>query len=84
MRKWTSKTEKSQENVKKISSLKVPELQFLKTLIFFRALWKLQNWVNFSFFFSDLKIFSLSIIKEMTRIVNVKPNWNKEWKKTEK
>ena len=26
----------------------MPELQFLKTLIFPRALLKLQNWVNFS------------------------------------
>ena len=26
----------------------MPELQFLKTLIFSRALLKLQNWVNFS------------------------------------
>ena len=28
----------------------MPELEFLQTLIFPRAVWKLQNWVNFSFF----------------------------------
>ena len=28
----------------------MPELQFLKTLIVPRALWKLQNWVHFSIF----------------------------------
>ena len=28
----------------------MPELQFLKTLIFPRAPWKLQNWVHFSIF----------------------------------
>ena len=49
----------------------MPELQFIKTLIFTRA-FKLQNWVNFSFFY--LKFFSVSIIKKMTFIVSVKPN----------
>ena len=51
----------------------MPELQFLKTLIFLRALQKLQNWVNFSFFFYS-KFFCVSIIKKMTFIVSVKPN----------
>ena len=40
------------------------ELQFLKTLIFLRALWKLQNWVIFSFF-SYLKFFSVSIVEKL-------------------
>ena len=34
----------------------MPELQFLKTLIFPRAIYKLQNWVNFSIVY--LKLFS--------------------------
>ena len=50
----------------------MPELQFLKTLIFARALEKLQNWVNFSFL--SLKFFSVSIINKMTFIFSVKPN----------
>ena len=51
----------------------MPELQFLKSQIFPRALLKLQNWVNFSFF-SYLKYFSVSVIKKMTFIFSVKPN----------
>ena len=47
--------------------------QKLKTLIFPRALQKLQIWVNFSFF-SNLKFFCFSIIKKMTFINSVKPN----------
>ena len=49
------------------------KLQFLKTLIFSRALQKLQNWVHFSFF-SYLKFFCVSIIEKMTFIISVKPN----------
>ena len=49
----------------------IPELQFLKTLIFPRVLENLQNWVNFHFL-SHLKFFSVSIIKKMF-IVSVKP-----------
>ena len=41
----------------------MPELKFLKTLIFPRDLQKLQNWVNCSFFLS-LKFFCFSIIKK--------------------
>ena len=48
-------------------------LTFLKTLIFPRALLKLQNWVNSSFF-PYLKFFCFSIIKKMKFIVSVKPN----------
>ena len=51
----------------------MPELQFLKTLIFLRALWKLQNWVSSSIF-SYLKFFSASIVEKITFIVSVKPN----------
>ena len=51
----------------------MPELHFLKTLIFPRALWKLQNWVNLSFS-SPLKCFSVWIIDKMMFIVSVKPN----------
>ena len=51
----------------------MPQLQFLKTLIFTTALQKLQNWINFSSF-SYLKIFSVSIIKKTAFIVIVKPN----------
>ena len=39
----------------------MPELQFLKTLIFLRAIYKLQNWVDFSIF-SHLKFFYVFII----------------------
>ena len=48
---------KCQEN----SQPQMPELQFLKTLDFPGALWKLQNWVNFCIF-SYLKVFSVFII----------------------
>ena len=41
----------------------MPELKFLKTLIFPRDLQKLQNWVNCSFFLS-LEFFCFSIIKK--------------------
>ena len=51
----------------------MPELQFLETLNFPRALWKLQNWVNFRFV-SYLKFFSVSINKKITFTVSVKPN----------
>ena len=51
----------------------MPGLQFLKMPIFPRALSKLQDWVNLSFF-PYLKFFSVSIIKKMTFIVSVKPN----------
>ena len=51
----------------------MPKLKILKTLIFPRALQKLQNWVNFSFF-PYLKLFCFSIIKKMTFIISVKPN----------
>ena len=54
--------------------------QKLKTLIFPRALQKLQIWVNFSFF-SNLKFFCFSIIKKMTFINSVKPNQKKKKKK---
>ena len=43
-----------------------------KNTICSRALYKLQNWINFSLFYS--KLFSVSIIKKMTFFVNVKPN----------
>ena len=46
-------------------------LQVLKMLNFPRALQKLQNRVNFSFF-SYLKLFSVSIIKKMMFTVSVK------------
>ena len=39
----------------------MPKLKILKMLIFPRALQKLQNWVNFSFF-SYLKFFCFSIV----------------------
>ena len=53
----------------------MPELQFLKTLVFHRALEKLQlqNLVNFSIF-SYLTFMSVSIIKEMTFVASVKSN----------
>ena len=51
----------------------MPELQFLKALIFPRVLGKLQNSVNVRFF-SDLKFFSAFIIKKMAFIVSVKTN----------
>ena len=51
----------------------MPELQFLKRLIFHRALQKLQNRVHFRFF-SSLKFLSVSIIKKITFIVSVKSN----------
>ena len=53
----------------------MPKFKFLKTLIFSRALQKLQN-CNFSFF-SYLKFVYFSIIKKMTFIVSVKPNETK-------
>ena len=58
----------------------MPKLKFLKTLIFPRALQKLQNGVNFSFF-SYLKFFCFSIsvkerIKENKKI-KVKKNIKK-------
>ena len=52
----------------------MPRLQFLKMLIFPRALQKLQNRVNSSFF-SYLKFFSVSIIKKTMFTVSVK-QWN--------
>ena len=54
------------------------ELQFLKTFIFPRALWMLQNWVNFSIF-SYLKFFSVFIINSST-ILFSKPAKIKRWK----
>ena len=48
----------------------MPEPQFLKTLIFPRALLKLQIWVNFSFF----QFFSVSIIKKMMFMASAKLN----------
>ena len=48
------------------------ELQFLKRLIFPRALKKLQNRVNFRVFY--LKCFCVSIFNKMVSIVSVKPN----------
>ena len=39
----------------------MPELQFLKTLIFPTTLWRLQNWANFSIF-SYLKFFLIFTI----------------------
>ena len=45
------------------------ELQFLKTLIFLTAIYKLQNWVNFSIF-SYLKFFSVFIINGSTILVS--------------
>ena len=47
----------------------MPELQFLKTLIFLRAIYKLQNWVDFSTF-SHLKFFSVFIINGSTILVS--------------
>ena len=43
----------------------MPELQFLKTLIFPRVLKELQNWLNFRIF-SCLKFFSVFIINGST------------------
>ena len=43
----------------------MPELQFLKTLIFARALLKLRNWVNFRIF-SYLRFFSVFIVNGST------------------
>ena len=51
----------------------MPKLKFWKTLIFPRALQKLQNRVNFNLF-SYLKLFCYTIIKKMTFIVSVKLN----------
>ena len=48
----------------------MPELQFLKTLIFPRVLLNLQNWV----FFFLIKNISVSIIKKVKFIVSIKPN----------
>ena len=45
------------------------QLPFLKTLIFLRALYKLQNWVNFSSF-SHLKFISVFIINATTILFN--------------
>ena len=59
----------------------MPRLQFLKMLNFPRALQKLQNRVNFSFF-SYLKFFPVSIIKKTMFTVSVKQlNLIKELKK---
>ena len=49
------------------------KLQFLKMLIFPRALQNLLSWVSFSFFFF-LKFYCVSIIEKMTFIISVKPN----------
>ena len=51
----------------------MPQPKFLATLIFPRALQKLQNWVSFSFP-PSLKLFCVSINKKMTFIVSVKSN----------
>ena len=48
------------------------KMKFLKTLIFPRALQKLQNWVNVSFI-SYLKFFCLTILKKLTFAVGIKP-----------
>ena len=60
---------KCQENLQP----QMPMLNFLKTLIFPRALQKLQNLINFSLFFYVI-FFCFSIVKKMTPIVSVKPN----------
>ena len=47
----------------------MPELQFLKSLIFPRALWKLQIWVKFSIY-SYLKCFSFkALIRTIVRTI---------------
>ena len=47
----------------------MPELQFLKSLIFPRALWKLQIWVKFSIY-SYLKCFSFKgLIRTIVRTI---------------
>ena len=48
----------------------MPKMKFLKTLIFPRALEKLQNWVNFSFI-SYLKFFCFTILTKLTFTVGV-------------
>ena len=48
--------------------LQIYELQFLKKLIFPRALSKLKNWINISIF-SYLKLFSVSIINGSCEVV---------------
>ena len=57
----------------------MPELQFLKTLIFHGVVWKLQNWVNFSIF-SYLNFFSVFIINGST-ILFCKRGKIKRWKR---
>ena len=48
----------------------MPKMKFLKTLIFPRALQKLQNWVNFSFI-SYLKFFCFTILTKLTFAIGV-------------
>ena len=48
------------------------KMKFLKTLLFPRALQKLQNWVNVSFI-SYLKFFCLITLKKLTFTVSIKP-----------
>ena len=72
-KKMSLKNPKTLKKMLRKSPAEMPELQFLKTLIFPSALSKLKNWVNFSFF-CYLKFFSVSIMKEKTFIVSVKPN----------
>ena len=66
----------SLKNLKKIlrkSSASDDWLKFWNTLIFPRALQKLQKWEN-SDLFSYFKLFCFSIIKKTTFIISVKPN----------
>ena len=66
----------SLKNFKKIlrkSSASDDLLKFWNTLIFPRALQKLQKWEN-SNLFSYFKLFCFSIIKKTTFIISVKPN----------
>ena len=49
----------------------MPELQFLKTLIIPRALYKLQNWVNFSLFSYLIFFLSSLLMVVPSSLVNI-------------
>ena len=65
-----------------LKKLKLLEMQILKTLIFPRAVKKLQNWVNVSFLFY-LKVFSVFIVNG-SAIVSNKHGKIKKWKRCAK
>ena len=69
-RKMSLKSPKTLRKCEENLQPQMPELQFLRALIFSRTLWKLQNWVNFSVF-SYLKFFHFEIL---VRTISVKPD----------